>query len=341
MRMENKTLSKILFFSGLGMLGVFIVIRVITYHKTDIPAEITPIGDVKVEDSKLPEEKTKNEIIEEINAEKKKKEVMPSDENQYIQQMDLRKFTDMEEKKANQSIQNTTGNSKNYANTSPENSRTVAIDPYSKNKLKYKSEYFDRQKQNDPYSNPDQQNVATPQPAIQHVEQKSAFGTIKSGPSNSPISIPSKEYYSAQVYGDQKIMPNTALVVRNTEDMVFNNIQIQKNSIFYGIASFSGNRVLININKVKTANGEFPVKYNVMDNDRIEGIYNKAPIDEVLENSQDNTNINYAGKDKTYGGIVNSIAQNTAGKAKELMQKSRSLNLAEGYVIYLVAIKRQ
>ena len=143
-----------------------------------------------------------------------------------------------------------------------------------------------------------------------------------------------KDYYKVQVYGDQQVQNNTALAVRNTETVYYKNLVIPPNSIFYGRASFNGNRVIVQINRVKMPAGEFPIRFVIQDNDHIEGIYYKSPVDEVVDDAQDgvNTSVNPS---KSIN-LVNSITQNGLSRTKELLQKTRTLNLEEGYLLYLV-----
>ena len=77
--------------------------------------------------------------------------------------------------------------------------------------------------------------------------------------------------------------------------------------------------------------------FDVKDNDKINGLYYKASIDEVADNTKGDVNMPHLPVPGIYGAVVNTVAQTVARGGKELMKKSaETLNLEEGYKIYLL-----
>jgi hypothetical protein len=315
--MENKRLAKLLIYSGLGLMGALILTRVMNLRKTDEAVEVKKIDGVQLEDSKIPGKEKKTTLLDNMKREEDKKK-MGLDNTEYVQ-LDFRKL----ERPLGQA-------------------REPAMQDQYPAKQAREPEMKARVRENKPF--PAEKNAPeiklpaeNPAPAL-----KDPFGTTKNDVAEHPAqSLAPKDYYAAQVYGDQKLMANTAMVIRNMEDMHYNEMLLPKNSLFYGIASFAGNRVIVQVNKVKTTAGEFPVKYSVMDNDRIEGLYYQAPVDEVLAGTTDNSNLNNnISNNPGYGAVINNVSRGAVNSAKQLVQKSRSLTLQEGYSIYLIPAKK-
>ena len=118
--------------------------------------------------------------------------------------------------------------------------------------------------------------------------------------------------------------------------MSYLNLSIPRNSILYGQASFRENRVFVSINRVKTSAGESSVAFTVKDNDRIEGLYYKAPIDEAVDKTKEGMNAPSISIPGAYGGVISSVTQSVFQGGKNLMKGTSSLNLNEGYKVYLI-----
>ncbi len=331
--MGKNELSKILFLSGLGLLALLIVLRMITLKRKEQKIEMKKIEDVKPEDCKIPAKEKRTDLLDHLKSEEEKAKIELS-AMQYVQ-LDLRKLVEKdtnpgpEEKvvKTEQHIEQRkeTPVREILLKTTLTNSKTS-----SKRLPKERSLFQDSSVSSSSSSS----SVVAP--------TKTVFGTMKVYSAESDLQDTGKSYYRAEVYGDQKLMSNTALVVRNLEELNYKGIRIPRNSLFYGIAAFSGNRVLVHISKVKTALGEYPVKYNIMDNDRIEGLFYQAPVDEVVASTTDNSNLNSnLSTNPVYGNAINNMSRGAVNSAKQLLQKSRSLTLPEGYALYILQVKKQ
>ncbi len=79
------------------------------------------------------------------------------------------------------------------------------------------------------------------------------------------------------------------------------------------------------------------MRFIIYDNDRIEGIYYQSAIDEVANSTVDNSTVQIG----AYGTLAGSIGQSAFNGSKVLLQKSRSLDLPEGYTIYLAPVKQK
>ena len=317
---KKKTI--IIVFVLTALIVLFVFLRIQYENKEYEVASINHVKEVKIADQKLPDEKDKTQLIDELNKERKKKTQFPDNDNQYMQAVDLRRLT----------VPSATNPSTTISSHPNKTSAVIAhagLQAHS-NEVIPRSQAISSQSTNLPELS---KTIKS--------NQNNAFGTIKativtSSPSQNHSDV-AADFFTAQVYGDQKIQNNTALVVRNTEEVNYNDKTIPINSIFFGKATFSGNRVMILLTKVKTPNGEFPVRFSVMDNDRIEGLYYKAPLDEVVDNAQDDANTGVT-VSSNYS-LINSTTQGALNRTKELLQKSRTLTLEEGYLIYIVAIK--
>ena len=159
-------------------------------------------------------------------------------------------------------------------------------------------------------------------------EVKNPFGTITSDNNQTQKQTANQtNYYSAEIYGDQSIQDGGIVLIRNTAPMSYLNLSIPRNSILYGQASFRENRVFVSINRVKTSAGESSVAFTVKDNDRIEGLYYKAPIDEAVDKTKEGMNAPSISIPGAYGGVISSVTQSVFQGGKNLMKGTSSLNL--------------
>ncbi len=328
-RIDNKKLSRVLFMSGFALLILFILIRLVFKAKGDTVTDMPTVGELTYNPKKI-EEKSKMQQFEDQRMEKQRKE-MGYEENNYTVPdfKDLTKrserTTDIEivkYEKENREIK------RNEGRSVPENAKVNSV-----SKLGYQSAYFTT-KVDDSY--PEKSLTSSGNTSV---VKKNPFGTIskETNTQNKSISLDSDLYYKGEVYGDQKIENGGYVIIRNTEAFQFSSISIPKNSILYGQASFSGNRVKIKISRIKTLSGEFTVNLYVLDNDRLEGIYYKAPIDETVDKTKEDMSLPEI--PGAYGGVLNSVAERVIGSGKDLMKRKASLNLAEGYKLFITSPK--
>ena len=350
--MDNKKLVKTLVVSGTGLLIIFIMVRLAFKNSGDRITDMPTIGELKYEPEKIKEE-SKAEQFEKQKKESDRKE-MGYDNSQYV----IPNFNNLLDKKDNsatvQSAENKStasfaGSRKNisserkppYQNptalTSTLNkaSSSVPTAPAKKisppaSKLNYHSDYFNKSSE-----------VIAVQQEIPKADNSTAsrnpFGTITSENNQAQKQIANQSnYYCAEIYGDQSIQDGGIVLIRNTAPMQYLNLSIPRNSILYGQASFRENRVFVSINRVKTPAGESSVAFSVKDNDRIEGLYFKAPIDEAVDKTKEGMNAPSISIPGAYGGVISSVTQSVFQGGKNLMKGTSSLNLNEGYKVYLI-----
>ena len=333
--MTNALLGKIIAGVFLGGIGTFITVHAITSHNVDAPGEVHQVGEVKVDNVNLPP--ASKSKIDELNQIKKEQNKKP-DGDQYVQAIDLNNLVkndnppvDQPQPKAVAAPQPTAPLVKTI--TGP--SANANYNPYASNDPSPKQT-----------AQASQSAAAAPPPVAS--APASPFGTIivnratSKGAGGVSNMSSGKDYFQAQVYGEQKLMEGYAFICRCTEDMNYYGLKIPKNSIFYGICHFKGNRLEIKINKVKTNSGEYPVSYLVMDNDRLEGLFSKAPIDDVMDEQAQQANPNTQIPTNTtqyLANTVNNTAKSVVQGAKSLYAKTRNLNVNEGYAIFLLPIK--
>lgn len=353
MKLDNKKLVKYLVISGTGLLIVFIVARLAFKNSGDTMGTMPVIGELEYEPEKI-KEASKIEQFEEQKKDNERK-AMGYDNSQYI----VPSFSTLADKPApQQQFQNSTVSSgtgsgqtvstrpsvaKTYADQQdgnyyrPVNSSSSGQSkpPAQKSsggaKLNYQSNYF---KEETPAFLPE----ATKEDNAPASENP--FGTITSGNSGGqPVQKQISNqvhFYTAEIYGDQKIEDGGMVLIRNTISLQYQDHAIPRNSILYGQAVFKGNRVFVNINRAKTPTGEYSVSFGVKDNDRVDGLYFKAPIDESVDKTKEGVAAPSLPIPGTYGKIINSAAQSVVQGGKELMKRSSSLNLEEGYKLYLI-----
>lgn len=332
-KLDSKKLTKILFITGFSLLLLFIVVRLIFKAKGEQVTDMPTIGELSYSPKKI-QEQSKVQQFEEQRNEKQRKE-MGLDENNYVvpnfHELTVKQNSDNENMQTNTDIHRLSNTEHiNYTKNIEPSTQSKNTVPNSK--LNYHSEYYS------PKINEESTIVIQPQEIeITPVVQKNHFGTI----STDNVMMNQKEssvtYSSGEIYGDQKIENNGVVIIRNTQPIA-GSPAIPQNSILYGQATFYGNRVLIKINRAKTKLGEYSVSFSVNDNDRLEGIYFKAPIDETGDKTKDETEIPTV--PGTYGKLITTVSNTTMKAGKELMKKNGTLNLEEGYKIFIIPIKQ-
>ena len=326
--------------AGVVILGLALIIGVMVYRYQTSKADsnlkgLHVIDKVEVPDVKLPEQKNKTELIEQL-----KRESTNSKHNanglEYIQPINLLQLQSslpisivpppqdaIERPVSNKGKPNAVGHHQPY------NNPTQLVQLQSPQFQPTPTQSSSPQSSSPQSSSPT--NPASISPS------NASFGTLKNNPSTAKGETSANlEQFNAKVYGDHRLQQNTALVVRNTQEIHWNNETIPENSLFYGKAMFNGNRVAVLFNKVKTPLKEIFVRFAILDNDRIEGLFYRAPLDEVVDDSQDAVNTNLSPSNNY--DLVNRISQGTLSKTKELLQKSRVLVLPEGYPVFLIPI---
>ena len=339
--MENKKLHKILVVTGVAALILCIVLKLAIKSSGDRITDMPTIGELKY-NPKTVKEESKVEQFEQQKKEQDRKE-MGQENSQYV----IPNFNNLTDKKENslltQSIGNNTASSPNvrtssaHAPTQVQNkTNSFASTPTAKktsspdSKLNYHSTYFS--------TNSEVAPATQESPKVDNTtETKNPFGTITSDNNqNQKQNASQSNYYSAEIYGDQTIQDGSVVLIRNTTAIQYLNVSIPRNSILYGQASFRGNRVSVSINRVKTPSGEFTVSFGVKDNDKIDGLYYKAPIDETVDNTKNAVNAPSLPVPGVYGSVINSVTQSIVQGGKDLMKRAASLNLEEGYKLYII-----
>jgi len=338
--MENKKLHKILVVVGVGALILCIVLKLAIKSSGDRITEMPTIGELKY-NPKTVKEESKVEQFEQQKKDQDRKE-MGQENSQYV----IPNFNNLTDKKENSVVSQSSGN--NFASSPSIKTSSIHVPAPVQNKtssssstapskktspidskLNYHSDYFKTNIEVVPAT------VETPK-ADNPIDTKNPFGTITSDNNQNQKQVANQpNYYSAEIYGDQSIQDGGIVLIRNTAAMQYLNISIPRNSILYGQASFRGNRVFVSINRVKTPSGEFSVSLAVKDNDKIDGLYYKAPIDETVDNTKNNVNAPSIPIPGVYGAVINSVTQSVVSGGKDLMKRTSSLNLEEGYKVYI------
>lgn len=320
--MDNKKLTKYLFISGFALLLIIILVRLVVKNSGDRVTDMPAIGELDYRPGKMETKSKIEQFKEEDNAHKSQAMGLKSEDN-YI----VPNFNELIKKQEPpiQSIPVPSIDNQKPISTekNPVNS-PVQSQPYKNPALDNHSDYFDNNKENE-----SKDKVEPP-------VERNPFGTIY-GNQKSPTTK-TVMYYTGEIYGDQRIAPGGNIVIRNTETINYLSLVIPRNSILYGQASFTGNnRVYVRINRAKTSAGEFPVSLSLQDNDRIEGLYYKAPIDESVDDTKEEVNLPKVGG--KYSGVINKVTETVVREGKDLMRKSQTLNLEEGYKVYIVPYK--
>ena len=297
-----------------AFLSLVTLVMIVFYYqyKNDQPVKIRNLDSLVIPPTELPTEKTKLNTLDDIQNDKKKHEM-----DEYIQPTYFH-LGFAGNNPVSQSTRSTSPSSPRSTSPRP----TVTTSPIHSALPSFQSSKS---------SSPTTPSIKySPKP-----DSTPLFGVYRSSSSAGSISQnTTKDNYKAQIYGDQKIQNNGSFIVRNLEPITFHDLQIPINSIFYGRATFIGNRVNVLFTKVKIPTGDQNVRFIVCDNDHIEGIYFKSAVDEVVDDTQDATNT-YVTPSKSID-LINRLAQGGMTRTKELLQKTRTLNLDEGYSVFLV-----
>lgn len=329
--LENKKLTRTLIIAGCGLLFLFIVLRLLFRANGITESENPDIVNTEYSNVNLPKNKTNQEKLQ--SEEKKKNELTPEQKNEYV-------YNDF-----NTMIQKTgTTVAQQPVNDVKINSTEQKLSPTVQQHYKVESSAIAIQQSLGEKTTVNQQREEKNMPANEETEvsinNNSVFGTVKREDNASVSYANSFEGKKAEAYGDQKVSNGGAVVIRNKEKIVTEDgLLIPKNSIITGKATFSGNRVEVVLNKVQSSNGTFNINMYVLDHDNIEGIYYKAPIDDVKDGAIDNTNPqanNLTNQIPFVGGLATGIANGMIKGSKDLLKKSRVLDLTDGYHMYII-----
>lgn len=312
---DNKKLTKILVFSGIGLLFLFIVLRLSFKASQDNVIDGPQLNDPEYANVKLPDQKSnleKENDIKRKEQQEKEKYINQDFGSAFVLKKDSNviKSTTKIVESSNPSQQNVPDNTPKF--------QSKVIEDYNK-----QSSVEQKQIVSEPVENKDKKVT------------KPTFGTMKAENKNSTVKQRANESSfkgtKAEIYGDQKIAEGGGVIIRNKTAITYKGIEIPANSILKGKAVYNGNRVKMSIHKAETKNGNFNVDLYVLDNDNIEGVFYKAPIDEVKDGKTDQVIV--PGK---YSGVISNAVNKTVDGVKELAKKSRSLELEDGYIIYIM-----
>lgn len=357
--MDNKKLTKILFISGFGLLILFIIVRLAFKSHSERITDMPTAPELSYAPKKM-EEKTKMQQFEQRRLDRQRKE-MGYEENNYVVPdfNDLTRKSDSIKAGSEASIvdeQRTAGNSSYSRQNNNERNNTVQQNPSRSRQapkpstnekeqstqsnqqggLKFHSNYFDSKKEETESSVKVQPKSET----VPITTPRNPFGTISSESKSAIQKEGTNSNFNckAEIYGDQKIENGGIVMIRSTEGFGWGSVTVPRNSILYGQAVFEGNRVQVKINRVKTQSGEYSVNFAVWDNDRLEGIYYKAPIDETVDNAKQDVNAPQV--PGTYGAVLSTLTQTVVKSGKDLMKKKQTLNLEDGYKLFIVPAKQ-
>jgi len=324
---KNKRFSKYVIFIAAGLLGLLLLLRLIsTTQNTE--AGLAPVN-IPEQDVKLPEKESKIQQFEQDDKSKEDAERHKTD-NPYTIENNFKTVTNT----TNTTVQTNTTSVPTEKNRSENTYSNVGTRNEKPTTANYEASH--------------EKIVIQPEPVPQ---KKSPFGTIYSSNGNnsttSTVSVP-KDLYKAVIHADQTIGNGQAAIFRNVEEIFLpDGTTLPKNSILYGQASYSGDRVKIEINRALTGNKVSVVVYlDVYDNDYIEGVFFKTAIDKGADQAKDNTvSQGISGAPITtpagaagYGIGLMKSAINTAQQAAIA---NRKLKLEEGYIVYLKPTKRK
>ncbi len=336
---KQKRNTKLVLIGAVIIVFLFIVIRVVTTNN-GYGGGLGTYSAPEFDSVKLPAAQNKISQFEEDSRKEQEKKYKPGENKEAIY-MDFKK-----------AYVKTDGND---GNSEPGKEAQTLNTVIQNTQAKKSNEYPSGNERYSPVSYPKKENaedvqkiskpatVQTPDPAPEKIAEKnsSPFGTIKSEktkPATAPTANVKKEkdLVRAEIYGSQKIANGGGVIFRNTEDIA-GEIKIPKNSLLYGKASYNGDRVKISVTRAKTAQGDEIIDLMCFDNDYIEGIYFKAPMDEAVDKTKDDAGLDLSDQIKNSGLInkgintVSSAVKNTA----DAIKKDRKLSVDDGYIVYL------
>jgi len=323
---DNRKLTKYLLIIGLSVLILVFIIRMISLVGQERITDMPAIGELPY--NPTPEkqlskiEQFEKEKADAENPSSTNEEIIPLPKFPIIDTTATTPILPIEEKRVEEIKVSAPQKIHSSTKTSvPEENRVVKKSGNGK-KFEYESNYITQKEEHN----------LLKEEAVITTQTKNPFGTI--GGYQKEISTESNSaiFYAAEIYGDQKIENGGNVLIRNTEPITYHNISIPRNSVLYGQAKFSGNRVHVIIVRAKTNKGEYSVNLAVQDNDRIEGFYYKAAIDETVDKQKDEIEVNLPGK----FGVLNKVAEKAISGTKDLMHRSQTLNLNEGYKLYII-----
>ena len=152
------------------------------------------------------------------------------------------------------------------------------------------------------------------------VKNKNGFRTL--GVSN--VSLASKGSVRAVIHGEQKnVTESSQIKLRILDPIVVDDFTIPRNTIIFGMASFSENRVNIDIENIAFQNNIYPFRGRIYDQDGFLGIY--IPDNLVNEAKTEASSETVSATDVSFNGltgIVNSGANAIVNAAKNVVNGS-------------------
>ncbi len=324
---KHKKFSKVLVFIGLGMLVVILVIRLVATSQKD-KGGLTQVN-IPDEDVALPVKESKIDQFEKDEKKKLAETYKPSENLLGIQK-------DFETGTGNNNT-SPTNNTIPPQNTTPLNFTT---NPETKNQAPH-SDLYNEFYGKESVTNKEQKNKTNEPKQVEMSEEtitkQNVFGTVYSG-NNQKIAA-AKDMYKAVIHSDQNIANGQSAVFRNTEEIVLpDGMIIPINSILYGQAEYTGDRVVIMINRaIKGNKEEMVVDLQVYDNDFIQGVYFKSAVDKGVENAKDNSidQVINASSVNVITKLGAKLIKGAVQGANETFKSNRKLKLEEGYIVYL------
>lgn len=325
---KQKKTTKILVIGAIVMIFLFIVVRVITYQASGTKGLSKYEGPV-YDSIVLPKQDTKLQQYE--------KDQLKEQEDKYKRSEDA-VFMDFKSAYAKTGAIPNEANETNISKPVTDNSLTgQPIEQYNAQPStnNYSPVTFSSQvtKQT---TQPKEELKDSEDELLQKevIVPKDPFGTIHSKKAKA---VKTKDMIRGEIYGNQKIIDGGGVIIRNTEELYLDGKMIPENSILYGVASYTGDRVNINLTRAKTRLGEQAISVPIFDNDYIQGIYFKAPQDEAVEKTKEDINEDLADQINNSRLVIKgiNIAKNGVKNAADAAKKNRKLTLNDGYIVYL------
>ena len=164
-------------------------------------------------------------------------------------------------------------------------------------------------------------------------QQRNAFYGMDRAPSES-----SHNAIAAVIHETQTLVDGSIVKIRLLEDVNINDATIARGSFIHGKASLQGERLIIQVNSIRSESSIFPVKLSVYDLDGIEGIHIPGAITrEVARQSADRSisSIEMTSIDPSFKAQAATAGVNAA---KSLLSKKTKLvrvTVKAGYKVLL------
>lgn len=156
--------------------------------------------------------------------------------------------------------------------------------------------------------------------------------------SNTTATSDSQNAIQAIVHETQTIVDGSTVKLRLLNDVFINGVHIPKGNFLFGIASLSGERLVVKINSIRYNNSLFPVELSVCDMDGLDGIYIPGAITrDVAKQSADRSmqTIGLTSLDQSWGAQAASAGIEAAKTLLSKKVKLIKVTVKAGYQVLL------